>query len=184
MLEECSLDRRYLSISALKNGCKLYYSVANSGNYDKTKEEALKRLNQVKADGNLGTDVIVTSRDDILNQYLLYDNLGYYEKYDCYFICDINNSRFVEHCKAANVFAAKLTDDNYTDGISNVNRGEILFQNNKYNNIMLEKAKAIKCNNVLYEIRSIDIDDEWIYVSVDGDASACGYPQELSIIYD
>ena len=184
ILESCSLDRRYLSIAALKNGCKLYYSVANSGNYDNTKEEALTRLDQIKSNGRLGSDIIITSKEDILNQYLMYENIGYYEKYDCYFICDLENSKYVIHQDVSDIFAAELTDDEYTNGISNTDKTKLVFCNNKYNNEMLKNAKTITCNDAIFEITGIDSDDEWIYISVDKDASECGYPQALVVGVD
>lgn len=80
-----------------------------------------------------------------------------------------------------NLYAADLTDANWTNGISNATTTEILFSNTRYNYSKLMGAKKLYHNGVEYEILSLNNDSNWIHVFVDKDATECCYPNALSV---
>lgn len=85
-----------------------------------------------------------------------------------------NKDNYIFKLKLANI-----TDVNWTGGVSNGNRSEILFKNFFLNRYNLENVTTLYSGDVKYRIISIDIDSEWIHVSLDRDASACAYPNVL-----
>ena len=181
LLDRSTGDNRSLAVAALKNNDKLYYSVANSGNYWKTSEEAARIINTIKDNGQIGSNVIVTSRPEILNQYLMYKDIGYYKLDENYYVGNINSSNYLISKDVNEVYAADFTDDNWTNGISNSNNNELLFNNTKYNNMMLTNAKRLFLGEKQYEIINMVSDSDWIHIYLDKDASACSYPSALSV---
>lgn len=93
----------------------------------------------------------------------------------------VNSGKIVIDKKNKEVYAFNLTDENWNNGISNIDPSEILLENSSYNSAVLKKAKIVKCNNRIYHIIKIDNDLKWIHLYVDKDASACGYPNTLYI---
>ncbi|MBP3609402.1 MAG: hypothetical protein J6J42_03580 [Lachnospiraceae bacterium] len=79
------------------------------------------------------------------------------------------------------LYAAEITDVNWTNGIFNFNNAEILFNNTSYNYAKLETATKIYCNGEVYNIVSMNSDSNWIHVYVDKDATDCGYPSVLKV---
>ncbi len=111
----------------------------------------------------------------------------------CYtkaFITDVNTDEYYE-VRAENgeiriekidyLYAAELTDSNWTNGILNSDTSVILFENTAYNYKKLYGASKLICNNVVYNIINMDSDSNWIHVHIDSDASACSYPSILSV---
>lgn len=79
-----------------------------------------------------------------------------------------------------NYIASDLTDVNWTNGIKISDPKCILFSNNPRNFNKIITAKKIICGDSEYTIEQFDYDEKWIRVTVDRDATACGYPSELT----
>lgn len=79
---------RVLSVPALKHRMKLYFSTANSGSYDRCSELAAEKEADIKATGEIGTCLILTSEWDTALEYLQHENIGYYERNGAYYLCD------------------------------------------------------------------------------------------------
>lgn len=80
-----------------------------------------------------------------------------------------------------NLQASNLTDNNWEMGI-NKYTNTILFSNNSYNNIKLKNAVKLKSDNIVANIKSIQIIDNWIHVSISGDKTAFSYPNNIEVI--
>ena len=57
-----------------------------------------------------------------------------------------------------------------------------IFSNNTYNNTKLDNAIAIKSGDTVAAIKSIQIIDNWMHVTNDGDKMAFTCPNELEVI--
>lgn len=79
---------RVLSVPALKHHMKLYFSTANSGSYERCSQLAEEKEAYIKATGEIGTCLILTSEWDTALEYLQYENIGYYERNGAYYLCD------------------------------------------------------------------------------------------------
>ncbi len=79
---------RVLSVPALKHHMKLYFSTANSGSYERCSQLAEEKEAYIKATGEIGTCLIMTSEWDTALEYLQYENIGYYERNGAYYLCD------------------------------------------------------------------------------------------------
>ena len=111
----------------------------------------------------------------------MYKDIGYYKLDENYYVGNINSSNYLISKDVNEVYAADFTDDNWTNGISNSNNNELLFNNTKYNNIMLTNARKLFLGNKQYEIINMVSDSDWIHIYLDKDASACSYPSALSV---
>lgn len=58
-----------------------------------------------------------------------------------------------------------ITDQNWTNGISNKD-AIVLIKNNKFNNENIKDAKALKSNQIIKNIKNIQISEQWIYVEL------------------
>lgn len=63
------------------------------------------------------------------------------------------------------VMVSKITDENWTNGISK-KEAIVLIENNKFNRESIKTAKALKTNYIIKNIKSIEILDQWIYVNL------------------
>ena len=79
---------RALSVPALKHHMRLYFSTANSGNYDVSSKLSADIEAKIKATGAIGTNLIITMDWDTALEYLQYENIGYYERNGLYYLCD------------------------------------------------------------------------------------------------
>ncbi len=75
---------------------------------------------------------------------------------------------------------SSLTDENWTEGYSNV-ANILLFEYNTNLLIDLLKGKSIVCEDSLFPIKDVDYDNQWIRVLVGSDASVCKYPNYIQI---
>lgn len=86
LLEDYLGDKRTLSVLAFKNNMVTYYSVSNSGNFDKTLYLANTILMKAKEDGDLGRNIIVTTNKEIADFYEQFSSIEIYETEGNYFI--------------------------------------------------------------------------------------------------
>lgn len=77
------------------------------------------------------------------------------------------------------VYAADLTDDNWTSGIKTTDSGTILFDSTYINSCLLAGVKNLIINDKEMPVISVDMNSNWITVTVDGDASAAAYPNKI-----
>ena len=75
---------------------------------------------------------------------------------------------------------SELTDENWTNGYSSTNN-TLLFDYNTNLLFELKSGKFIRCSDKIFNITDFNYDTQWITVSVDGDASACMYPEIVFI---
>ena len=111
----------------------------------------------------------------------MYKDIGYYKLNGNYYVGNINSSNYLISKDVNEVYAADFTDDNWTNGISNSNNNELLFNNTKYNNFMLTNARKLFLGKKQYEIINMVSESDWIHIYLDKDASACSYPSALSV---
>lgn len=117
LLDNFNGDSRSLAVAATKNGCKLYYSVANSGNYEKTYSYAEKIISETKRLGNIGQHIIATTDWNILKNYVKFKDIGFYNYNGIYIIAKDMDGKLTHN--ADGYMASSLSDDNWTNGISN-----------------------------------------------------------------
>lgn len=77
--------------------------------------------------------------------------------------------------------AFNFTNEDWTNGINNVNPNVILIENTTENLKQLQNASALTSQNQRYNIVSVECYSEWIWLTVDRDATACGYPSVLTV---
>ena len=78
VLDHYSGDIKSLAVVSLKNHLKLYFTTANSGNYEKTYTKSNAIVNAARETGELMPYVIVTSDPSVAEIYLQYDNVECY----------------------------------------------------------------------------------------------------------
>ena len=78
VLDNYSGDIKSLAVVALKNHLKLYFSTANSGNYEKTNTKSREIVDTVRETGELKPYVIVTSDPSVAEIYLQHKNVKCY----------------------------------------------------------------------------------------------------------
>lgn len=169
-------DTRRLAVAASKEQCKLYYSVANSGTYEKTEVKRSELIKEMKQTRNIEDYVIATTEWNTLKKYLS-ENNGYYEYAGQYFIATDKN-RTLNHV-AQGYTASSLKDDNWTSGINNADSQVVLFSWDEQLYKELDSSMYITKDSVKVRIVDIDYDETWIRVRVDADASALCYPNIL-----
>lgn len=86
ILEQYDADIRSLAVAASKSKCKLYYSVANSGDYFATYQVADEITEQIKSDGIINGHLIATTDCNVVREYIQYGNIDYYYFEGQYFI--------------------------------------------------------------------------------------------------
>lgn len=86
LLDSFNGDSRSIAVAAGKNGCRLYYSVANSGSYERTSIKAAELVSYIKQTGDIGKHIVVTTDWNIVKDYLHFDGIGYYRNGDSYYI--------------------------------------------------------------------------------------------------
>lgn len=75
---------------------------------------------------------------------------------------------------------ANITNENWDAGCS-ISKRVLLFPYTDYLAEKLKVAECIKSDDARFSIKSIEMDDDWIRVEVDKDASICKYPSSINI---
>jgi hypothetical protein len=122
--------------------------------------------------------VIVTTEWNTLKKYLSNEMNGYYEYAGQYFVTtDLKQT--LNHV-ANGYTASSFTDESWTKGVRNVDNNVILFTWNQQLFDELEQASCIMTDSERLSIVYIDFDENWIRVTVSGDATNMRYPKVLS----
>lgn len=116
-------------------------------------------------------------------------------KIDKVVICDTEIDRITEisvldgdiksvekqYCYTKEYRLADITDENWTYGCSN-SENLLLFY--REDDLLVEclTNERIVCGGEMYQIESVDFDDDWIRVSVDHNADICRYPSKLRFV--
>lgn len=79
------------------------------------------------------------------------------------------------------VTASRLTDGNWTNGVSNTDHRSILFENTRYNLKKLTHAGTVTVGNETFKIKSVGHDDNWIHLELDKNADIAAYPNNLLV---
>ena len=101
LIDRYSGNKLIVGVAGLNHNDMLCYFIANSGDYSKSMEYSNEILDRIKQTGNIESYVIVTTDMNCLSEFLEHENIGYYEIYGNYFICDVNSSEYVRHPKSA-----------------------------------------------------------------------------------
>ncbi|BBK78204.1 acyltransferase family protein [Clostridium butyricum] len=83
-----------------------------------------------------------------------------------------------------NFTTINLTDENWTNGVSNT-MNILLFENNEVNISILKNAKLVKYNNINKGIQNIkEIDNSWIYLELDNreNIEQFAYPNKIQVL--
>ena len=91
-----------------------------------------------------------------------------------------NDGNIVEILLGDYVQAAEMTDDNWTNGVSN-NSNVILFSRNDNLLIQLLTHDFLVCNNIRMNINDVEFDDLWIRVETNISPDTCQYPSQIYI---
>lgn len=86
LLDHYESSRKALAVWALKNGMETYFSVANSGNYNRCSEANEEILKSISESGELGNYVIATTDISTFEQYEALPQAKGYEYEEIYFI--------------------------------------------------------------------------------------------------
>lgn len=79
-------DIRRLSVLAFKNNLSTYFSIANSGNYTQSAKLSKKKLEEIKNNGNIGQNIIVTTNAEVVKLYTRFSNIIVYQMENYYFL--------------------------------------------------------------------------------------------------
>ena len=74
-----------------------------------------------------------------------------------------------------NYFCSALTDDNWTDGVSNYGQ-EILFEYTDELLSKIQQSRMILAGDTEINIVSVNYDASWIRIGVDENAKMCAFP--------
>lgn len=178
-------DTRSLSVWAFKNDLKTYFTVGNSGSYDASYASATALETKAKGDGTIDKNIVITSNQDVAQQYIQFENIGAYKLGDMYFIfdkynCDGLNINETPTEVVFGIQLSSLSDENWTNGISNDKR-TLLFP---FSTSVLKQVlygTTIQCGDNSFNIQNVDFDDAWIRVTVDHEADVCAYPSEILV---
>lgn len=94
---------------------------------------------------------------------------------------DGKRMEIVENAVKDTYMLANLTDENWTNGYSNY-QNILLFERIDELLLSLQVRQQFICNGKEYHIESVDYDDKWIRVTVDGEISECMYSQSVTFI--
>lgn len=108
-------ESRRIAVAATKNNCKLYFSVAGAGNFEKTTAKASELLSYIKRTGDIGNHVVVTTDWDTIKDYMRFKNVGYYDCAGTYYIAKNDEGKL--NTVAKGYKASDLTDANWTNGV-------------------------------------------------------------------
>ena len=116
-------------------------------------------------------------------------------KIDKAVICDTETDRITEisvldgdiksvekqYCYTKEYRLADITDENWTYGCSN---SEDLLLFYREDDLLVEclTNESVVCGGEMYQIESVDFDDDWIRVSIDHNADICRYPSKLRFV--
>ena len=93
---------------------------------------------------------------------------------------DLDDGNVVERIAGDYWYAADLTDQNWTKGVSN-SKNIILFERNDSLLVQLLTGKMIKTDEDEYDIVNVDFDDLWIRVEISGNKDSFSYPAPIII---
>jgi hypothetical protein len=79
------------------------------------------------------------------------------------------------------VIASRLTDGNWTNGVSNTDHRILLFENPLYNLKKLTNASSMTVGKETFYIKSMDHDDNWIHIMLDRNVEIATYPNNLIV---
>ena len=77
--------------------------------------------------------------------------------------------------------ASKLTDDNWENGVFRLGK-VLLFNNSRRNFALLREAKVLKSLTETAIVLSLDYDDYWIRVTIDGNKEVFANPNIIEVI--
>lgn len=185
LIDNYSGNSLSLSVWAFKNDLKTYHSVANSGSYDTSYALAAALETKAKGDGTIDKNIVITSNQDVAQQYIQFENIGAYKLGDMYFIfdkynCDGFNINETPTEVVFGIQLSSLSDENWTNGVSNDKR-TLLFP---FSTSVLKQVlygTTIQCGDNSFNIQNVDFDDAWIRVTVDHEADVCAYPSEILV---
>ncbi len=89
--------------------------------------------------------------------------------------------KIIENTLGSTYLLANFIDENWTKGYSNYSNTFLLERTDDLLILLKTKQKLI-CNGKEYHIESVDYDDKWIHVTVDGEISECMYSQSVTFI--
>lgn len=86
LIDNCdAVNQRKLAVAALKNGCKLYFSTANSGSYEETYTRGSQLIEEIRNGGDMDGCVIATQDYETAQIYSdrnIYEHSGVYIIYE------------------------------------------------------------------------------------------------------
>lgn len=86
----------------------------------------------------------------------------------------------LDNLQLMSVSAADLTDDNWTNGISNSeNQQAVLFEFSNPLKRLIDSSQYINCNGEKRRIIDVSYSNKWIHIIVDKDASLFAYPNQI-----
>ncbi len=162
----------YIAACVLKNGLNTYLTVANSGDFSAGMADNNRHWAELYR-GNHDMATVFGTGDrrraelvaEINDDMILHENDGYY-----FMFPQKESAKNLE-----NYFCSALTDDNWTDGVSNYGQ-EILFEYTDELLSKIQQSRMILAGDTEINIVSVNYDASWIRIGVDENAKMCAFP--------
>ncbi len=169
-------NQNLLAVGALKKGMRLSFSVSNSGDHSEEARIAADTAAQLYAGDHDGATVYVTQdyeKARVLSR--VNPDMEYYETdgYGFLFPGD-------EVARDGLCISSGWTDDDWTDGVFN-GGGMILFYYTDSLFERMQRAAYLECQGVKMPVLDVGRMDQWVIVTVEGDAGLCAYPNVIEM---